>query len=320
MRQAGRYLPEYRAMRERFGFLELCRNPDAAAMVTLEPVDRLGVDAAILFADILLVVEPMGVGLEFARGEGPVVRRPVRSGADVARLAPVDPGEATPFVFETVRIVRRALDGRVPLIGFAGAPFTVASYLIEGGASREYLETKSLMRREPATWHTLMDVLVDMTVKYVNGQIAAGAQAVQLFDSWVGTLGPDDYREFVLPHSQALIRALAPGVPVIHFGTGTSGLLPLMKEAGGDVIGLDWRVNLDEAWARLGTAVAVQGNLDPAALLAGPEHFRSRVRSILDRAGGRPGHIFNLGHGVLPQTPVDHVIALVDMVHEMSKR
>ena len=320
MRQAGRYLPEYRAMRERFGFLELCRNPDAAATVTLEPVDRLGVDAAILFADILLVVEPMGVGLEFARGEGPVIRRPLRSGADVARLVPVDPGEATPFVFETARIVRRALDGRVPLIGFAGAPFTVASYLIEGGASREYLETKSLMRREPTTWHTLMDVLVRLTAKYVNGQIAAGVQAVQLFDSWVGTLGPDDYREFVLPHSQALIRALAPGVPVIHFGTGTSGLLPLMKEAGGDVIGLDWRVNLDEAWARLGPAVAVQGNLDPAALLAGPEHFRSRVRSILDRAGGRPGHIFNLGHGVLPQTPVDHVIALVDMVHQMSKR
>ena len=320
MRQAGRYLPEYRAMRERFGFLELCRNPEAATAVTLEPVDRLGVDAAILFADILLVVAPMGVGLEFAPGAGPVVRRPVRSPADVRRLAPVDPLEATPFVFETVRLVRRALAGRVPLIGFAGAPFTVASYLIEGGASREYLETKSLMHREPAAWRQLMEVLVDVTAKYLNGQIAAGAEAVQLFDSWVGALGPDDYREFVLPHSRALVRALTPGVPVIHFGTGTAALLPLMKGAGGDVIGLDWRVDLDEAWARLGSDVAVQGNLDPAALLARPEHFRVRVRAILDRAGGRPGHIFNLGHGVLPQTPVDHVTALVDMVHEMSKR
>ena len=192
--------------------------------------------------------------------------------------------------------------------------------MIEGGASREYLETKSLMHREPAAWRHLMEVLVDVTAKYLNGQIAAGAEAVQLFDSWVGALGPDDYREFVLPHSRALVRALTPGVPVIHFGTGTASLLPLMKDAGGNVIGLDWRVDLDEAWARLGSDVAVQGNLDPAALLARPEHFRVRVRAILDRAGGRPGHIFNLGHGVLPQTPVDHVTALVDMVHEMSKR
>jgi uroporphyrinogen decarboxylase len=320
MRQAGRYLPEYRAMRERFGFLELCRNPDAAAAVTLEPVDRLGVDAAILFADILLVVEAMGVGLEFAHGEGPVVRRPVRSHADVRRLAPVDPQDATPFVFEAARIVRRALADRVPLIGFAGAPFTVASYLIEGGASREFAETKSLMYREPSAWRALMDVLVEVTTRYLNGQIAAGVQAVQLFDSWAGALGPDDYRAFVLPHSRALLRALAPGVPVIHFGTGTAGLLPLMKDAGGDVIGLDWRVDLGEAWARLGADVGVQGNLDPVALLAPPEAFREKVRGILAGAAGRPGHIFNLGHGVLPQTPVDHVIALVDMVHEMSKR
>ncbi|PYM07552.1 MAG: uroporphyrinogen decarboxylase [Candidatus Rokuibacteriota bacterium] len=320
MRQAGRYLPEYRAMRERFGFLELCKNSDAAATVTVQPVDRLGVDAAILFADILLVLEPMGVGVEFAEREGPVIRRPVRSREDVRRLAPVDPLEATPFVFETVKIVRRALDGRVPLIGFAGAPFTVASYLIEGGASREYLETKLLMYREPDAWHALLGMLAGVTAKYLNGQIAAGAQAVQLFDSWVGVLSPDDYREFVLPHSRALIRALTPGAPVIHFGTGTAALLPLMKDAGGDVIGLDWRVNLDEAWARLGEDVAVQGNLDPAALLSTPARFGPRVRAILDRARGRPGHVFNLGHGVLPQTPVDHVIALVDMVHELSKR
>ncbi len=320
MRQAGRYMPEYRALRERYGFLELCKNSDAAATVTVQPVDRLGVDAAILFADILLVVEPMGVGLEFGKGEGPVIRRPVRCLDDVRKLRPVEPLEATPFVFETVRTVRRALDGRVPLIGFAGAPFTVASYLVEGGASRDYLHTKRLMYGDPAAWSALMDVLVDLTAKYVNGQIAAGAQAVQLFDSWIGTLSPDDYRDFVLPHSRALIRRLTPGAPVIHFGTGTAALLPLMKEAGGDVLGLDWRVNLDEAWARLGPDVAVQGNLDPAALLAGPEHFRARVRAILDRAGRRPGHIFNLGHGVVQQTPVDHVVALVDIVHEMSTR
>jgi uroporphyrinogen decarboxylase len=318
MRQAGRYLPEYRAMRERFGFLELCRNPDAAAAVTLEPVDRLGVDAAILFADILLIVEPMGVGLEFARGAGPVVRRPVRSPADVRRLVPVDPLEATPFVFDTVRIVRRALAGRVPLIGFAGAPFTVASYLIEGGASREYLETKSLMHREPAAWHELMDVLVDVTAKYLNGQIAAGAQAVQLFDSWVGALGPDDYREFVLPHSRALVRALTPGVPVIHFGTGTASLLPLMKSAGGDVIGLDWRIPLDSGWSVVGDERGVQGNLDPAVLLGPWERIEDAALDVLARAGGRAGHIFNLGHGVLPQTDPGLLTQLAGLVQERT--
>jgi uroporphyrinogen decarboxylase len=320
MRQAGRYLPEYRAMRERFKFLDLCKSPDAAATVTLQPLRRLQVDAAILFADILLPVEPMGVGLEFARGDGPVIRRPVRSRIDVDRLARVDPRDATAFVFETVRIVQRELAGRLPLIGFAGAPFTVASYLVEGGASRAYVETKTLMYRDPGAWHALMAVLVETTVSYVSGQIEAGVQAVQLFDSWVGALGPDDYRTFVLPHNQALIRALAPGVPVIHFGTGTAALLPLMREAGGDVIGLDWRVDLGEAWARLGPDVAVQGNLDPVALVAGPDAMRPRVRAILDRAAGRPGHIFNLGLGVLPETPVDHAVALVDMVHEMSSR
>jgi uroporphyrinogen decarboxylase len=320
MRQAGRYLPEYRTMRERFGFLELCRTPEAAAEVTLQPVERLGVDAAILFADILLVVEPMGVGLEFPRGEGPVIHRPVRSAAAVARLHRVDPLEATPFVFETVRLVCQALDNRVPLIGFAGAPFTVASYLIEGGASRQFLHTKRLMYDEPGAWHALLDMLTDLTARYLNGQIAAGAAAVQLFDSWVGALAPDDYRTFVLPHSRALIGALTPGIPVIHFGTGTAALLPPMAEAGGDVIGLDWRVDLDEAWARLGPGVAVQGNLDPVVLLASPTRIRESTQRILDRAGGRPGHIFNLGHGVLPQTPVDHVTAVVDMVHELSKR
>jgi uroporphyrinogen decarboxylase len=320
MRQAGRFLPEYRAIRSRLSFLELCKHPEAAAEVTLLPVERLRVDAAILFADILLIVEPMGVGLEFARGEGPVIHRPVRSAEDVERLVERDPAETVPFVFDTVRRVRAALAERVPLIGFAGAPFTVASYLVEGGASRDYLETKRLMYRDPGAWHALLSLLARTIARYLNGQIAAGAQAVQLFDSWVGALGPDDYREYVLPHTRAVIQALTPGVPVIHFGTGTAGLLPTLREAGGDVIGLDWRVDLDEAWARVGHDVAVQGNLDPAALLAPPDEIRRRVRAILARAGGRPGHVFNLGHGVLPETPVDHAVAMVDAVHELSAR
>src|SRR5919108_6141653 len=312
MRQAGRYLPEYRALRVRHSFLDLCKTPQTAAEVTLQPIERLGVDAAILFADILLVVEPLGVGLEFAKGEGPVVRHPVRSEADVARLAPVDVASAVGFVFETVRLVTRALPARVPLIGFAGAPFTVASYVVEGGASRDYVATKRLMREAPRAWHRLMTILAEATAAYLNGQIAAGVQAVQLFDSWVGALAPDDYREFVLPHTRAVIRGLTPGVPVIHFGTGTAGLLPSMREAGGDVIGLDWRIDLDAGWHAVGDDVAVQGNLDPVALLSPPARFQRAVRDILDRARGRPGHIFNLGHGILQATPVEHVKTLVD--------
>jgi uroporphyrinogen decarboxylase len=320
MRQAGRYLPEYRALRERHGFLELCRTPAAAAEVTLQPVRRFAVDAAILFADILLIVEPLDVGLEFARGEGPLIHRPLRSEADVARLKPVDVESAVGSVFETVRLVRRELPSAVTLIGFAGAPFTVASYVVEGGASRDFLWTKRLMYEAPAAWHRLLEILADATATYLNGQIDAGAQAVQLFDSWVGALAPDDYRAYVLPHSRAVVRALRPGTPVIHFGTGTAALLPLMREAGGDVIGLDWRVDLGHAWDVLGHDVGVQGNLDPAALLVGPALFRERVKAILARAGGRPGHIFNLGHGVHQTTPVEHVAALVDMVHELSAR
>jgi uroporphyrinogen decarboxylase len=320
MRQAGRYLPEYRALRARHDFLEMCKTPPAAAEVTLQPIERLGVDAAILFADILLIVEPLGVGLEFAKGEGPVIRRPVRTEADVARLAPVDVASAVGFVFETVRLVKRALSPRVPLIGFAGAPFTVASYVVEGGASRDYLATKRLMRETPGAWHRLLTVIADATAAYLNGQIAAGADVVQLFDSWVGALAPDDYREFVLPHTRAVIAALTPGTPVIHFGTGTGGLLPLLRDAGGDVIGLDWRIDLDVGWRALGDDVGVQGNLDPVALLSPPKTFEASVRAILRRAAGRPGHIFNLGHGVLPSTPVEHVKALVDMVHDISAR
>jgi uroporphyrinogen decarboxylase len=320
MRQAGRYMPEYRAMRAKHGFLDLCKTPEAAAEVTLQPIRRLGVDAAILFADILLVLEPLGVGLEYTRGDGPRIHRPVRSAEDVERLEPVAVAEAVPFVFEAARLVRRALGDAVPLIGFAGAPFTLASYLIEGGASREFLRTKRFMREERAAWHALMERLAAVTRDYLRGQIAAGAQAVQLFDSWIGTLSPSDYREFVLPHSRSAIAGLGPATPVIHFGTGTAGLLPLMRDAGGDVMGLDWRVELGSTWERLGHDVAVQGNLDPAILLAPVGEIRRAVREILDAAGGRPGHIFNLGHGVHQETPVEHVRALVDMVHEMSAR
>jgi uroporphyrinogen decarboxylase len=319
MRQAGRYMAEYRAVRERLAFLDLCKSPDAAAEVTVTAAERLGVDAAIIFADILLVLEPMGVGLEFTRGDGPAIRHPVRSAADVDRLAEVDPG-ALGYVAEAVRRARAALPARVPLIGFAGAPFTLASYLIEGGGSRTYARTKGLMHADPGAWRALMERLGRTVAGYLNAQIAAGADAVQLFDSWVGCLSPADYRTHVLPHVRALIAALRPGTPVIHFGTGTAGLLEAMRAAGGDVIGLDWRVDLDAAWARLGHDVAVQGNLDPLVLLAPVAEIRAQAAAILGQAAGRPGHIFNLGHGIVPQTPVDHVRALVDAVHDLSSR
>src|SRR6059036_176121 len=319
MRQAGRYMPEYRAVRERLGFLALCKSPDAAAEVTVTAALRLGVDAAIIFADILLVLEPMGVGLEFTRDDGPAIRRPVRSGADVDRLPEVDVA-ALGYVAEAVRRARAALPAHVPLIGFAGAPFTLASYLVEGGGSRTYARTKALMATDGGAWRALMERLVRVVAAHLNAQIAAGADAVQLFDSWVGCLSPADYRAHVLPHLRALIAALTPGTPVIHFGTGTAGLLEAMRAAGGHVIGLDWRVDLDAAWSRLGHDVAVQGNLDPVALLAPVAEVRRCAAAILGQAAGRPGHIFNLGHGVLPQTPVDHVRALVDAVHELSAR
>jgi uroporphyrinogen decarboxylase len=319
MRQAGRFLREYRELRAKVSFLELCKTPELAAEVTLRAVDRLGVDAAIVFADILLILEPLGVELEFSKGDGPIIKKPVRTGKALDALREFEP-DSMHFVYDAVRITRRALDPSIALIGFAGAPFTVASYIIEGGGSRNYENTKGLMYRDAGMWNALMERLTRATAAYINGQIAAGADAVQVFDSWVGCLSPDDYREFVLPHMQQLIRSITPGVPVIHFGTGTAGLLELMKEAGGNVIGLDWRVDLEEAWARLGYDVAVQGNLDPVALFAQPSEIRRRAHKILKKADGRPGHIFNLGHGVLPSTPVDHVLALVDAVHEYSSQ
>ncbi len=320
MRQAGRYLPEYRRVRDRFSFLELCRDSSAAAQVTVDTVRRLGVDAAIIFADILLPLVPMGAGLTYEKGDGPRVASKVRSMRDVERLEPVKVGESLAFVAETVRLVRRELENEVPVIGFAGAPFTLASYAIEGGGSRNYVETKSLMYNDPQTWHRFMTIVAGITADYLNMQIDAGAHAVQLFDSWVGALSPHDYRTFVQPHSRSVIEALRPGTPVIHFGTMTGTLLEEMRDAGGEVIGLDWRVELDEAWTRLGDGVGVQGNLDPVLLFSNGPTIRAAVADILRRAGGKPGHIFNLGHGILPETPVGNVLALVDAVHELSRR
>ena len=315
MRQAGRYMPEYREVRAKTTFLELCKNPSLAAEVTVTAAERLGVDAAIIFADILLILEPMGIDLEFARGEGPVIHNPIRNASDVDRLLEVEDLSALEFVNEAIRQTRNALKPNIPLIGFSGAPFTLASYMTEGGGSKNYLHTKRLMYDDAGAWHAMMRLISRALVKYLNAQIAAGAQAVQLFDSWVGCLSPDDYREFVLPHSRNVIRGVMPGVPVIHFGTGTATLLELMREAGGDVMGLDWRVRLDEGWQRLGHDVAIMGNLDPVVLFAKQDVLREQAKRILEQAEGRVGHIFNLGHGILPETPVENVIALVEMVH-----
>jgi uroporphyrinogen decarboxylase len=317
MRQAGRYMPEYRAVRAKTSFLELCKNPALAAEVTVTAAERLGVDAAIIFADILLILEPMGIHLEFGAGEGPVIHNPVRAAADVDRFHELEDVSALDFVYEAIRQTRAALKPDLPLIGFSGAPFTLASYVTEGGGSKNYIHTKRLMYNDAGAWHAMMARIAASLARYLNAQIAAGAQAVQLFDSWVGCLSPDDYREFVLPHTRAVIRNVTPGVPVIHFGTGTAALLELLREAGGDVIGLDWRVRLDEGWRRVGHDVAVMGNLDPVALFADREVLLAQAKRILDQADGHPGHIFNLGHGILPETPVENVIALVEMVHEV---
>ena len=316
MRQAGRYMPEYRAIREKYSLIEICHHPEIAAEVTLQPVRALGVDAAILFADILLPAIPLGVGLEFAKGEGPVLQNPVRTMEDVRALRPVDAEADLGYVMDAIRILRGELKD-VPLIGFCGAPFTVASYIIEGGSSREFLKTKAMMYSAPEVWHALMEKLSVVLSDYLVAQIRAGAQTVQVFDSWVGALNPQDYEEFVLPYSQKILQdAKKENVPVIHFGTNTTTLLPLMKRAGGDVLGLDWRIPLDDGWKLLGEDVAVQGNLDPTILFAPLPEIKKRVYDILDRANGRPGHIFNLGHGILQHTPVDNVKAVVDMVHE----
>jgi uroporphyrinogen decarboxylase len=320
MRQAGRYMPEYRAVRERHSILEVCKTPELAAQVTLQPIDRFALDAAIIFADILLPLEPMGIQLSFVADEGPVIHNPVRDRAAADALKAVEP-EALGFVYDAIRLARKALEGRVPLIGFAGAPFTLASYMIEGGSSRNFVETKRLMYYAPEVWHRLLDKLARVITGYLKAQVEAGAQAVQLFDSWVGALSPDDYREYVQPHVRLIFEGLKNvNVPCIHFGTGTATLLELMKQAGGTVIGIDWRVRVDDARQRLGDDVAIQGNLDPVILFAPLHEIERRVQSILHQAGNRPGFIFNLGHGILPETPVESVRATVDLVHKLSSQ
>ena len=321
MRQAGRYMPEYRALRQKYSLIEICRQPELAAEVTLQPVHLLGVDAAILFADILLPLIPMGVDIEFVRGDGPAIHNPIRSEADIAGLRPIEAEQALGHVMRAVQLVRQQLPREIALIGFAGAPFTLASYLVEGGASRDFLRTKRLMYSEGRAWRELMEKLSAMLTDYLVAQVRAGAQAVQLFDSWVGALSPEDYRDYVLPYSASVLEGVSQaGVPVIHFGTGTATLLEDMRKAGGDVIGVDWRIPLDRAWERLGPSVAIQGNLDPVALFAPRPELERRVRRIMQAAAGRPGHVFNLGHGILPETPVESAKAVVEMVHEFSVR
>jgi len=321
MRQAGRYMSEYRALRERYSLLELCRTPDLATEVTLQPVRRIDVDAAILFSDLLLPLEPMGIAFDFVEGEGPAIESPLRSGADLARVRRFEPREQLSHVLDAIRQIKHELAGRVPLIGFAGAPFTLASYAIEGGHSTSFASTKALMYGSPAAWHRFCELLADIVGDYLVAQVEAGADVVQVFDSWVGALNARDYREFILPHTRRIFDRVAPlGVPTIHFGVGTGSILRELREAGGDVIGADWRTPLDEAWERIGADRAIQGNLDPTLLLGPLDRIFAGADDVLERAGGRPGHVFNLGHGILPSTPVEHVQALARYVHQQTRQ
>ncbi len=318
MRQAGRYLKPYRDIRARHGILEICKRPDLAAAVTLQPVEILDVDAAIIFADLLLPVEPMGLKLEFLAGEGPHIDNPVRTSSDIDSLS-ISNTDELGYVGEAIQQVVKALAGRVPVIGFVGAPFTLASYMIEGGPSKTFLETKQMMYREETLWRRLMGKLVDVLGSFALLQVSAGARVIQVFDSWVGALGPDDYVRYVQPYSRALIeRIRSTGAPVIHFGTGAAGFFRELHAAGGDVMGVDWRVNIDQAWMDISYRSAVQGNLDPAALFSPLPELRNRVHELLKRTGTRPGHIFNLGHGILPETPVENVKAVVQIVREFK--
>ena len=321
MRQAGRYMKEYRQLREKFSFLELCKNKDLVAEVTITAVEKIKADAAIIFSDILLVVEALGFGLKYMQDVGPCITGRIATLADVDKLPEIHVKEALPFVFDGIELTRSNLNSNIPLIGFAGAPFTLVSYVMEGGSSKTFHETKHFMRADSKAWHALMAKISRGLSRYLNAQIDAGADALQLFDSWVGCLSPAEYREYVLPHTCSLIQSLKKGVPVIHFGTGTAAFLIDMCEAGGDVIGIDSRIEIDKAWEVIGQdRFAIQGNLDPAILLSEPSNIKKSVKRILDQAAGRPGHIFNLGHGVLPGTPVENVIALIDTVHELSQR
>ncbi len=321
MRQAGRYMSEYRTLREKYTILEIIKTPELACEVTLQPINAFDLDAAIIFADILPPLEGMGLELDFIKGEGPTIYNPIRTAADIDRLRVLPPEETLGFTLEAIKLAQRELDGRgIPLIGFSGAPFTLASYAIEGGGSRNRIEVKTMMMSQPDLWHNLMTKLSDVAGHYLLAQAQAGAHVLQLFDSWVGELSPFDYEHSVLPYSRRAIEiASTGGVPIIHFGTNTSGMLPLIKAAGGDVIGVDWRIDLAKAWEILGDGVSVQGNLDPVALFADWDALQARTRHILDSVAGKPGHIFNLGHGILPGTPIDNVRRLVDFVHEYSQ-
>jgi uroporphyrinogen decarboxylase len=318
MRQAGRYMKQYREIRAKHSILEICKRPDLAAQVTLQPVEMLDVDAAIIFADLLLPVEPMGLKLSFVAGEGPLIENPVRTSHDVDSLS-ISNTDELGYVGEAIQMVSRALAGKTPVIGFVGAPFTMASYMVEGGASRHYLNVKKLMYNDETLWRRLMGKLVDVLGPFAILQVAAGARAIQVFDSWVGALGADDYVRYVAPYSRALIeRIRSTGVPVIHFGTGAGGFFRELHAAGGDVMGVDWRLNIDQAWMDISYRSAIQGNLDPAALFAPLPELKAKVHELLKRTGTRPGHIFNLGHGILPETPVENVKAVVQMVREFK--
>lgn len=321
MRQAGRYMKEYREIRGEHSFLELCKTPELAVKVTLLPIDMLGVDAAILFSDILIPVEAMGVPLEFVPGKGPVLDPPVRSKNDLERLIVPDPSENVPFVMETIKILRRELEDRVPLIGFSGAPYTLASYMVEGGTSKSFAHLKRMMHAEPDLFHGLMEKITDTVIKYLNAQIEAGVHAVQLFDTWGGILSPADYREYAFPYTKRIFDSInRDGIPVIHFIKGCASLIGLMKETGPDVIAVDWTIPLDEARRSIGPDFAVQGNLDPGCLFMPEEELEKRVKTVLDEAGGERGHIFNLGHGILPQHTVERAKFMVDAVHRLSAR
>jgi len=318
MRQVGRYMPEYRAIRKQHSLLEICKKPELAAQVTIEAAEILDVDAAIIFADLLLPLEVMGLPFHFSAGEGPVIEKPVRSSKDIADLR-TDRAAELGYVSEAVAVVAKHFAGRVPVIGFCGAPFTLASYMIEGGGSRNYVHAKQVMYNHPADWDALMSKLVAVTCEYSSEQVRAGADAIQIFDSWVGCLSVEDYRRYVLPHVKRMVKALKlTGAPIIYFGTDSATLLRSMKETGADVIGLDWRIPIDEGWERLDFETAVQGNLDPVLLFAESKEIRSRAEEILGRADGRPGHIFNLGHGILPETPVENVKNLARLVRQYS--
>ncbi|MEZ6131965.1 MAG: uroporphyrinogen decarboxylase [Planctomycetaceae bacterium] len=318
MRQAGRYLPEYMAVRNKVTFIELCKTPELACQVTVEARELLNTDAAILFADLLPILEPMGIDLEYVKGEGPVIHNPLKEHGAVDRLTTLDSVESLSYVFEAVKLIRNELPAEIPLLGFAGAPFTLASYCIEGGGSKNYVHTKTLMYNDAGAWNELMSKLVDSVRTYLTAQIDAGCQAVQVFDSWAGCLSPDDYRRYVLPHTQRLIAEAVQHAPVINFLTGNPALLPFQKEAGGTVMGVDWRIRLKDAWDIFGPGFSVQGNMDPVSIYAELPVLKQRVKDVLDSAGGRPGHIFNLGHGVMPDMKPEHVKAVVEFVHELG--